>query len=170
MRRGEVGGGLVLNQELTELLETDHLLYAAQYGFRRNRGTEETIHDALDKIAASRLGNAYAAAISTDIRSAFYNAIWPAILSSLILAPAPGHIHRSLRSYFCDQTVTCEGQTLSLSRECPQGSDLGPTLWNITHDAAIEEISAEYPDVTRYADDFILYSFAKVNFLKFKLI
>ncbi|VDO13798.1 unnamed protein product, partial [Brugia timori] len=144
---------VVLNQELTALLEAEHLLHSAQFGFRQHRGTEDAVHDALDKIAECRTEYTYTAAVSFDIRGAFDNASWKAILDAEPLALAPGHIHRCLESYFLDRVVTCEGINTHLTRGCPQGSVLGPTLWNIVHDCVIRGLEPEYPRTTCYADD-----------------
>ena len=144
---------VVLNTELVDHLEEEGLLHADQFGFRRHRGTEDAVHDALEKIAATRERHWYTAAISFDIKGAFDNASWSAILQSPVLAEAPGYIRRCLRSYFEDRFVTCNGVERQLYRGCPQGSVLGPTLWNIVHDSVIRGLSPDYPGVTCYADD-----------------
>lgn len=61
---------VVLNQELTSFLETKNLLHSTQFVFWQHRGTEDTVHDSLDKIADSRVEYTYTAAISFDIRGA----------------------------------------------------------------------------------------------------
>jgi len=43
----------------------------AQYGFRRGMGTEDCMHDMLEKLSAMRAEHAYVSAISLDISRAF---------------------------------------------------------------------------------------------------
>jgi len=83
---------VVLNIELVDYLEEEKLLHNDQFGFRRKRGTEDAIHDALSKIEECRASSYYTTAISFDIRGAFDNASWAAILQSPALAGVPGHI------------------------------------------------------------------------------
>ena len=145
---------VILNSELSSLLESENLLHPAQYGFRKHRGTEDAVHHALETIADSRANNFWTGAISFDIRGAFDNASWDAILKAPPLANASGHLHRCLASYFEGRIVSCEGQSILLTRGCPQGSVLGPTLWNLIHDAVIRSLEELYEQrVTCYADD-----------------
>ncbi|VDO08353.1 unnamed protein product, partial [Brugia timori] len=144
---------VVLNVALVDHLESANLLHAEQFGFRRHRGTEDAVHDALEKIRSTRATSWYTAALSFDIRGAFDNASWAAILQAPELADVPAYIRLCLRSYFSGRVVECHGSTRQLQRGCPQGSVLGPTLWNLVHNATIARLVTAYPGVTCYADD-----------------
>ena len=144
---------VVLNVTLVDHLESEKLLQPEQYGFRRHRSTEDAIHDALKKIRETRANNWYTAGISFDIKGAFDNASWSAILQAPELANVPSYVRRCLFSYFENRSVECHGSTRRLERGCPQGSVLGPTLWNVVHNGVISRLSPLYPGVTCYADD-----------------
>lgn len=68
----------------------------------------------------------------------------------------PAYIWGMLRSYLSDRSVHCEDQHRELHCGCPQGSVLGPVLWNILHDSVIRRMSVSVEDVVCYADDTLL--------------
>ena len=44
----------------------------------------------------------------------------------------------------------------TIKRGCPQGSVLGPLLWNIQYDEIINRIQSRYPNTVAYADDMLI--------------
>ena len=146
----------VLNDAIVVHLNVTRGLHEAQYGFRQFLGTEEAIHKALDFIKSSRTRHRLTAALSCDIRGAFDNADWNAILNSEPLRLLPHYILHCLRSYFTGRVVTCNELQHHLSRGCPQGSILGPTLWNVIHDTVIRRLVPLCEGVVCFADDTLL--------------
>ena len=146
----------VLNTTLLEHLETSNALHPAQFGFRPGRSTEDAVHSAMEKIADCRAKYNYTVLLSCDIKGAFDNARWDSILLSPVLKRIPQYTWRIISSYLSDRRVTCEGQTCNLTRGCPQGSVLGPLLWNAVHDSAIRYMERLVHGVVVYADDTLL--------------
>ena len=142
-----------INSRLVGHFDAFHPLNNLQYGFRRKRGTEQAIHQALRFYRRKCEEHRLVAAISLDIKGAFDHAEWPIIVRCLSRAAVPHYLVRCVQSYFQDRTVECEGQRTNLERGCPQGSVLGPSLWNIVYDGAIDRIHMDYPEVCVYADD-----------------
>ena len=146
----------VLNDTIVLHLELTEGLHSAQYGFRRFLGAENAVHAALREITTCRGNHLLTAALSCDIRGAFDNADWNAILQATALAHLPHFIGRTLTSYFSHRRVQSEGQIKHLSRGCPQGSILGPTLWNVIHDSVIRQLQPLCEGLVCFADDTLL--------------
>ena len=146
----------VLLAEMQQALKETEALHRAQYGFMPSRSTEDAIHEALGRIDACRQRYSFTVLLSCDIKGAFDNADWNAILNSTPLQGITQYVWRILRSYLSDRTVQSDGQEFRLTRGCPQGSVLGPTLWNAIHDRVIREIAALVFAVICYADDTLL--------------
>ena len=128
----------VIAEELREHLDVQTPLNDRQYGFRRNRSCEEAVNEAVRHIR--RLLDKYTmvAVVSLDIKGAFDHARWSDILQQLQSRNTPHWILRILRSYFTDRKITLHELWKELSRGCPQGSVLGPLLWLVLFDDALD--------------------------------
>lgn len=146
----------VMNNTLSLVTKEAGALHPAQYGFRIRKSTEDAITHTLQSIKRCQTEYSYCVILSLDIKGAFDNAHWDAILRSNVLALAPSYIWNLLRSYLSDRTVTYLGHQRILNRGCPQGSVLGPFLWNAIHDEVIRDMLDLVYDVICYADDTLL--------------
>ena len=64
----------------------------------------------------------------------------------------------------------CSTQIKDLNRGCPQGSVLGPTLWNIVYNRVIQILERWYPHTCVYADNtFIIVTADTAAALKAKV-
>ena len=143
---------------LNKILENSCPLSPHQFGFRAKRSTEDAVLAVIG--AASRRENGYALVTFLDISGAFDNAWWPMILAKLTLRGVHGNLIAILYDYFrCRFAVYEFGGRVSvreLTIGCPQGSVLGPILWNILVD---DILSTELPpgcSLYAYADDITL--------------
>ncbi|KAH8335210.1 hypothetical protein KR067_007222, partial [Drosophila pandora] len=91
-----------------------------------------------------------------DIRNAFNTARWDAIVEALNTLRVPPSIIKVVRSYLSDttqeHTVTCG---------VPQGSVLGPVLWNIMYDGVLRLELPERTHLVGFADDLAVVVVAK---------
>jgi hypothetical protein len=126
-----------------------------QYGFISGRSAvsallkyKETIEESTDK---------YAATIFIDISGAFDNVWWPAVIKSLQQKGVPRYLLATLKSYLTDRTVTYRDGSVEVSKVCtkgcPQGSVLGPTLWNSVLDMYLDSELLPNTETIAYADD-----------------
>lgn len=89
--------------------------------------------------------------ISLDIRGAFDNARWSIIINTLATAGLLNYFLGTIQSYLTNRIAKFEGTTLYLTRGCPQGSVLGPLLWNASFNSVLDPISGAH--IQAFADD-----------------
>lgn len=127
----------------------------SQHGFTRGRSTVTAIrqlNDIVDNSSAQ-----YVQLIFLDISGAFDNAWWPMILLKAKQGGAPPNLYRILVSYFTNRRVSffagAESSWKSNTMGCPQGSVLGPTLWNLLLNDILQLPLPEGVHSIAYADD-----------------
>ena len=154
---------VILNR-LTKYTESEHGLARRQFGFRKGRSTVDAIRMVVGKADEARRrkrrGNRFCAVVTLDVKNAFNSASWSAIAAALHGMRVPDYLCRILRSYFENRILvyeTDEGQKLmKITAEVPQGSILGPTLWNAMYNGVL---MLELPigvEIVGFADDIVL--------------
>ena len=140
-------------------------LHPNQYGFTKGRSTE----DALNKIRTSvtNCPQKYVLAIMVDISGAFDNLWWPALWTRLSELKVPNQLICLLKDYcenrWASVSTPTEKIQKPLSKGCPQGSILGPVLWNIIMDGALKMLEGNCVQAIAYADDLTILIAAQVR-------
>lgn len=156
----------IINKRLIYYLHEQEHINSNQYGFVKGKTTADLLHDVVSKIGELRKSRRRCALIQIDIASAFDRAWHCEILNQIKLSHVPGHLYRVIESYLKEREVTInihnQNSTLPITRGCPQGSILGPSLWNLT---IFDILKLEIPDTTifAYADDLLLLCSSKSN-------
>lgn len=154
---------IILNR-LMAFTEGERGLSEWQYGFRKGKSTVDaikTVIDTADKARTKkRRGNRYCAVVTIDVRNAFNSASWEAIAVALHKMKVPDYLCKILGSYFENRVLsysTSEGQkTRSVNAGVPQGSILGPTLWNAMYDGVLTLRLPTGVKIVGFADDITL--------------
>ncbi|KAG8312249.1 hypothetical protein J6590_108363 [Homalodisca vitripennis] len=154
---GKLGEKLKVTRMKRWLSEED-LLSDRQFGFREGRGTV----DALMKLKrdVEETVEKYGLAVSLDIAGAFDSAWWPEILRVLRMWNCSRSLYCLIRDYFQGRDVLLRvgnGEAgKRMTRGCPQGSVVGPLLWNVMFDSLLRLDLGEGVTITAYADDALL--------------
>ncbi len=154
----------LLLQRLEEALQVDGGLHRNQYGFRKGRSTVDALQSIVGELQTGLGTSGMGLVVSVDIRNAFNSVEWGDILQALANRCIPPYLRAMVRSYLSERTVefhSSEGvSTFVVSRGVPQGSVLGPWLWNLAYDPIL---STPIPPAVRsqcFADDLVLYAYA----------
>lgn len=130
-----------------------------QYGFSRGKTVNHLHSDIISKIKQHESNKKKCAIVSMDISGAFDCAWHPNIIARLHDYKCPEHLVKLIRSYLENRTALIsihnKNREIKTARGCPQGSVLGPSLWNISINHLLLK-SYRNADIYAYADDFYL--------------
>lgn len=126
-----------------------------QFGFCKGKSAVDALEALTTQIKRTKAK--YMATIFFDIQGAFDNVWWPGLIQTMRERQIPHRIIATIKSYLTNRVVQFTQGSVTVEKECtkgcPQGSVLGPTLWNFIMDSLLD---SEWPLHTKafaYADD-----------------
>lgn len=151
----------LLADRLNQVLHDLGGLSPRQYGFRRGRSTVDAIREAMRLAAEANSGplrkRRHCVMVSLDVKNAFNTLPWHAVHAALQTWGVPWYLRRVIGSYLLERklqyTRRGEPADMDMRRGVPQGSVLGPLLWNIVYDAVLRLQLPEGVDLIAFADD-----------------
>ncbi|KAL4154115.1 hypothetical protein QTP88_001948 [Uroleucon formosanum] len=103
--------------------------------------------------------------LTMDVKNAFNSAPWLDTMNALRGKEVPLYLCRLVDDYISDRRIIYEadGQRAEVKLTCgvPQGSVLGPTLWNVLYDDLLRVPLPEGVEYLAFADDVALVATAK---------
>ena len=151
----------IIYNRLLPAVESANGLSERQFGFRKARSTIDAINTVLNMAGTAIEGKGahkkYCAVITLDIKNAFNSAGWNHIMLSLSNLGVPAYILKILGDYFTNRTLwynTDVGmRCYKTTAGVPQGSVLGPLLWNVMYNKVLELNIPDEASIIGFADD-----------------
>lgn len=156
---------LIANRLLAEV-EARGGLNNNQYGFRRGRSTVDAIQaiqgSIREAVAGSRKTRRFCLMVSLDVKNAFNTLPWREVMRSLDAKQVTASLKRIIASYLSDRWLELECATgptrVRVVAGVPQGSVLGPLLWNLVYDGVLGLQLPAGVQVVGFADDLAVVS------------
>lgn len=141
----------LINRRMLRVIDSQGGFSNKQYGFRHGRSTEDAVCDLIKSVKTTQ--HKYALGLFLDISGAFDNLWWVSIMSNLRRIRCPANLYLLLRDYLSERKAIIKDQLgcveKTITRGAPQGSVLGPTMWNIVFDTSMMDGIIE----VAFADD-----------------
>ena len=147
----------IVASRVTQHLERHHLLSNRQFGFRQGRSAAD-LHLLLTTKWSEALDHGKATAVvALDIEAAFDSVWHAALLTKLRAVGVDGALLQLLENYLRDRHLKViingrESKPQPIRAGVPQGSCLGPLLWNVY----INDLLHLVPAAKAFADDITL--------------
>jgi len=139
---------------ITPRVEQSGIFSNKQYGFRSKMSTEDALVQLVRKV--NDCTNKYVMGIFLDISGAFDNLTWNSIIASLSEYNLPSNLLNIMKNYFQNRTARISDKHISVTKAvtkgCPQGSIIGPLVWNIVFNKSMID---DYDEIA-FADDKVI--------------
>lgn len=143
-------------------------LSANQYGFKKGRSTDDAVRELHSSVLREVNSYRFCLAVGLDIKNAFNSIKWSNIMSALTKWNVPQYIFNLLDSYFSGRTGAVSALNapggkvdVDITGGVPQGSVVGPLLWNITYNDVLTGSMPSGTKIFGFADDTMVLIAAK---------
>lgn len=123
----------------------------------KNKSTLDALEKVRNFTETAKLKQVYAILLTIDVRNAFNSIVWKNVHREFRDRGLPLSIKNIIKSYFSNRWIhylsTEKWVKRKMFRGVPQGSILGPTIWNLIYDGVLRLNVPKGSQLVGYADD-----------------
>lgn len=154
----------LIKERLEEELEEKNIIADNQHGYRAKRSTITALKKVQEARELARKKEICCIMVTIDVANAFNSVPWKGIIAALRKAEVSEYLIRIIQSYLEDRYILREdGNQTRVTCGVPQGSVLGPLLWNVFYDQILRLNLGKAVELVAYADDLAIIVKAKTK-------
>jgi hypothetical protein len=157
----------LIRKRLLEELEQRGGLSDSQFGFREGRSTVDATQEVMKFAKVANSGSwgrkDFCALTAVDVANAFNSASWQRIVEALHHKNMPPWTIAIVQDYLRDRWVEDDDLSIRVSCGVPQGSVLGPTLWNLLYDGVLRIEVPLGTKLVAFADDLAVLTMGRTE-------
>ena len=151
---------VLLLKRLEDNIEKLGGLSPMQHGFRKGKSTVDAISEVVNRATQAKLNGEYCAIITLDVKNAFNTVKWKVVLGALKNRGVDKYLYNIIADYLNNRTLLYDTENgikeYKITAGVPQGSVLGPFLWNVMYDGLLNLDLQDGAKLVGYADDIAL--------------
>ncbi|GIY46347.1 RNA-directed DNA polymerase from mobile element jockey [Caerostris darwini] len=155
----------IITDRLIYYLDVNNVISPNQFGFRKGRSTITALQKIKNFIKNADSEGNITCLISIDIKNAFNSIDWQILKQKINRLPLPSYLIHILFDFLSNRFISADDFDISYNMGIPQGSCLGPALWNIFINDLLEIDFGTKVKIQAFADDLIIMMREKATYL-----